>query len=88
MLTAGQPKFGTEGSQLNAIFVGRPTFRVCAHCVGNVGFAKRKGILLEIAPIVIIVIGGRPPLMVLPLRMLRRVPLLRLTLPLLVLVLI
>ena len=35
MLTAGQPKFGTEGSRLNAIFVGRPTFRVCAHCVGK-----------------------------------------------------
>ena len=62
MLTAGQPKFATEGSQLNATFVGRPTFRACAHCVGNVGFAKRRGILLEIAPIVIVVIGGRPPL--------------------------
>lgn len=61
MLTAGQPKFGTEGSRLNATFVGRTTFRVCAHCVGNVSFAKRRGILLEIAPIVIVVIGGRPP---------------------------
>ena len=78
----GQARFGTGGSRLNAIFVRGVTFRACALCVGNVGFAKRRGILPEIVLIVIVMIGGRPPLVVPPLRMLGRVPLLRPTPPL------